>query len=68
MNVPKDVIEQLVVETVASQDNEALGVVIIVIGKDGLTIGGVGAAPSLDDFSEAMASYVQRDMPSILLH
>ena len=68
MHVTKDVIQQLVVETVASQDNEAVGVVVIVVGKDSLSVGGVGATPSLDDFSQAIASFVHHDMPSTLLH
>jgi hypothetical protein len=68
MLVTKDLIQQLVVETVASQDNEAVGVVVIVVGKDGLSVGGVGSAPNLDDFSQAIASFVHRDMPSTLLH
>lgn len=68
MHLPTEVIQQLVVETVASQDNEPVGVIVIVVGKDSLSVGGVGATPSLDDFSQAIASFVQRDMPSTLLH
>ena len=68
MNVSKDVIQQLVVETVASQDNEAEGVIVIVVGKDSMSVGGVGARPSLDDFSQVIASYVHQGMPSTLLH
>jgi hypothetical protein len=68
MNVPADVIQQLVADAVASQDNEAVGVVVIVVGKDSLSVGGVGATPSLDDVSHAMSSFVLRDMPSTLLH
>lgn len=68
MHVTKDAIQQLVVEAVDSQDNDALGVIVIVVGKDSLSVGGFGATPSIDDFSQAIASFVERDMPSTLLH
>lgn len=68
MRVTKDIIQQLVVETVASQDNEVVGVLVIAVGKDSLSVGGIGATPGIDDFSQAIASFARHDMPSTTLH
>jgi hypothetical protein len=68
MRVTEDVIQQLVVATVASQDHEPVGVVVIVLGQDSLSIGGVGVTPSQEDISQAMASYVQHEQVPAILH
>ena len=57
MRVSEDVIQQLVSEAVASQENEPLGVLVIVLGKDSVSVGGIGEAPSQEDLTRAMASY-----------
>jgi len=68
MHLNEKTIQQLVAHAVAAQDEDPLGVVVIILGRDSVSIGGVGEAPSQEEVGLAMAQWGHYERESSSLH
>lgn len=53
---------------VSTQDEEPLGIVVIVLGRDSVSVGGIGETPSQEEVGYALASWSRCDSAPGVLH